>query len=52
MPFVPVIFNVAALFIGSGWSDYRYYWPTAIMSIFLFMYVMGEFMPKTISGCR
>ncbi|MCM1230983.1 MAG: hypothetical protein NC489_12700 [Ruminococcus flavefaciens] len=41
MPFIPIVMNLSALFITSGWSDYRYFWPGMTISIFLvFYYVM------------
>ena len=38
LPFVPILFNVLSLIAGSGWSDYRYYWPTAVIAVFLMGY--------------
>ena len=38
IPFLPVLFNLFSLLAGSGWTDYRYYWPTAIMALFLMAY--------------
>lgn len=35
IPFLPIFFNNLTLFAASGWSDYRYYWPTFIISMFL-----------------
>ncbi|MDC7278827.1 hypothetical protein NXH64_04845 [Butyrivibrio fibrisolvens] len=37
--FIPAIFNVFALYAASGWSDYRYYWPIAVMTIFIFPFM-------------
>ena len=33
--FLPAIFNALALYIASGWTDYRYFWPIAVMSVFI-----------------
>ena len=33
--FLPVIFNVFALYAASGWTDYRYFWPIAVMAVFI-----------------
>lgn len=38
LPFVPVLANLAALFISSGWTDYRYFWPGMTISLFLLFY--------------
>lgn len=38
IPFVPIVFNVLSLYVGSGWTDYRYSWPTAVISVFLLAY--------------
>lgn len=38
IPFVPAVMNLTALFIASGWSDYRYFWPSMSMSLFLICY--------------
>lgn len=38
LPFVPILFNVLSLIVGSGWTDYRYYWPTVITALFLVGY--------------
>ena len=35
LPFIPIVANCFALIIGSGWSDYRYYWPSVIIGVFL-----------------
>jgi len=35
LAFVPIIFNSFALYAASGWTDYRYYWPTAVISVLL-----------------
>lgn len=40
VPFVPILMNLAALLIASGWSDYRYFWPSMAISIFLFFYFL------------
>lgn len=40
MPYVPISVNLAALFISSGWTDYRYFWPAMTISLFLFFYFL------------
>lgn len=42
MPFVPIMLNILAVAVGSGWPDYRYYWPTAILAVILLLYSKGE----------
>lgn len=41
LPFWPIIMNVFTLFIASGWSDYRYYWPSAIIGCYLALYAVA-----------
>lgn len=41
-PFVPIFANLAALFISSGWTDYRYFWPSMTISLFLLFYFSFE----------
>jgi hypothetical protein len=36
IPFVPVFANILALYVSCGWTDYRYFWPTAILTLLLF----------------
>lgn len=36
-PFVPIIFNNLILFASTGSPDYRYYWPTVVVGLFLFL---------------
>lgn len=43
IPFVPIVGNVAALFIASGWPDYRYFWPSMSISLFLLFFFLFEF---------
>lgn len=38
LPFVPICMNLLALFITSGWSDYRYFWPSMAISLLLLCY--------------
>ena len=38
IPFVPIAASLGALFISSGWSDYRYVWPSMAISLFLLYY--------------
>lgn len=42
IPFVPIFANLAALFISSGWTDYRYFWPSMSISLFLLFYFSFE----------
>ena len=35
MVFLPVLFNILALYGASGWTEYRYYWPIAVMAVFV-----------------
>lgn len=42
LPFVPVIINLAALFIASGWTDYRYFWPSMVISLFLMFFFLYD----------
>lgn len=32
---VPVLINIFVLMAASGWTCYRYYWPTAVMTLFI-----------------
>lgn len=41
-PYVPIIMNLAALFIASGWSDYRYFWPSMTISLFLMFFFIYD----------
>ncbi|SFV03171.1 hypothetical protein [Butyrivibrio sp. INlla21] len=41
--FLPAIFNAISLYIASGWTDYRYYWPIAVMAIFIIPFMMIYF---------
>ncbi len=38
IPYMPITVNLAALFISSGWTDYRYFWPGMTISLFLLFY--------------
>lgn len=40
IPYVPILGNLAALAISSGWSDYRYFWPSMTISLFLLFYFL------------
>lgn len=40
IPYVPILGNLAALFISSGWTDYRYFWPSMAISLFLLFYFL------------
>lgn len=42
MPYVPVLVNLAALFIASGWTNYRYFWFSMLISLFLLFFFMYE----------
>ena len=35
IPIIPLLSNTFSLLLGSGWPDYRYYWPTEILAVFL-----------------
>ncbi|MBR6003720.1 MAG: hypothetical protein IK068_03250, partial [Lachnospiraceae bacterium] len=37
--FIPVLLNIFALYAASGWTDYRYYWPNAVMTLFIIPFV-------------
>lgn len=43
MPYVPIAANLMALFISSGWADYRYYWPSMSISLLLLFFFLFEF---------
>lgn len=51
MPYIPVAANVIALFIASGWSDYRYYWPSMTISLFLLFFFLYSFRRDVAAGC-
>lgn len=34
--YVPAVFNAVGLCASSGWSDYRYFWPIAVIALFIF----------------
>jgi hypothetical protein len=36
LPFAPILANLFALCISCGWTDYRYFWPTAVLTLLLF----------------
>lgn len=38
LPFVPIMVNVFALLMTSGWPDYRYYWPSMLIAALLIPY--------------
>ena len=38
MPFIPIVCNLFALFITSGWPEYRYFWPSMTISLLLLCY--------------
>ena len=40
LPFIPIVVNVAILFIASGWPDYRYYWPSMLVASILLPYTV------------
>lgn len=44
--FVPVVFNILSLIIGSGWAGYRYYWPNALMSVLILLFLRTYFTKK------
>lgn len=40
LPFMPAACNIVLLFIASGWSDYRYYWPSMLVTVVLIPYTV------------
>ncbi len=40
LPFIPIALNVFSLFVASGWSDYRYYWPSMLTAAILIPYTL------------
>lgn len=40
LPFVPASANLAALAVSAGWPDYRYFWPSMTISLFLFFFFL------------
>lgn len=50
IPFIPICINVITLFIASGWTPYRYYWPSMIMGVFLLYYSLIVYKPHVISA--
>ncbi len=39
-PAIPIVLNVFALFVSSGWSDYRYHWPSVLVSWIIVSYAL------------
>ena len=37
LPFVPILCNNLILFASTGSPDYRYYWPSVVLGLFLFL---------------
>lgn len=42
LPFIPISTNVAGIIIASGWSDYRIYWPSMAVGLFLMFFFLHE----------
>ncbi len=40
LPVIPIVLNVFALFVSSGWPDYRYHWPSVLVSWIIVSYVL------------
>lgn len=40
LPVIPIVLNVFALFVSSGWSDYRYHWPCVLVSWIIISYAL------------
>ena len=36
IPIIPIFFNALSLYASSGWCDYRYFWPIAVIAVFLY----------------
>lgn len=51
MPYIPIAANVMALFISSGWSDYRYYWPSMSIGLFLLFFFLFAFRRDVAVSC-
>ena len=49
-PLIPILANLAALFISSGWTDYRYFWPGMTISLFLFFYFVFVMRTQRVEG--
>lgn len=55
-PVIPIVLNVFALFVSSGWSDYRYHWPSVLVSWIIVSYTLlsneetFESAPKILAG--
>lgn len=41
LPYAPVILNYGTLIITSAWADFRYFWPNALLAVFLSIYFVG-----------
>lgn len=52
MPYIPVAANVTALFISSGWSDYRYYWPSMTIGLLLLFFFLFAFRTDAAVSCK
>lgn len=53
LPFLPILLNVFVLLMTSGWSDYRYYWPSMLIASILLPYsivIMGKGKKDLING--
>lgn len=35
--FLPCLLNLLSLVVGSGWATYRYFWPTTLLSLLIYM---------------
>lgn len=40
LPFVPIAGNLLSMIISSGWTDYRYFWPSMTLSLLLLFYFL------------
>lgn len=49
LPFIPIVANNIALFISSGWSDYRYVWPSVTIGLVLVLMTPALSRAKSIS---
>lgn len=38
LPFIPITMNIFTLCVSSGWSDFRYFWPSMTISLMLLCY--------------
>lgn len=38
IPYIPILGNLFSLLVSSGWTDYRYYWPSMTIGLLLLFY--------------